>query len=122
MVSDARKRAPALVLRVESTARDVSTATGNHMLPVPDGAGILLTAVWEYFAPDAVGAAYQDVVKFSHSRDPAPTMGGHLVEFDLRRRQPDATHWLCSANRMRVHLVMRSLRFPPALMGIWGYR
>ena len=42
------------------------------------------------FAPDAVGAIYHDVVKFTNSKRADQTMDTHSTEFDTLREQPEA--------------------------------
>ena len=54
--SDGRKCAPALVLQMGSTARDVCMAAGNDKLLEADAATTLLSVLRDYFAPDGMDA------------------------------------------------------------------
>ena len=84
------KRASALVLQMEATARGVCTALGNSKLQEPDGKGSLLTVSQESIAPDGMDTVNRDAVRFAHFRKPTQTMGENLVEFDSFRRKVES--------------------------------
>ena len=58
--------APAAILQMEATAGLVCMALGAEKLLDRNGAGALLTALANYFAPDALEAANQDVGRSSN--------------------------------------------------------
>ena len=60
------KRASALVLQMESTARDACVAMGSDKLMEPDAVGRSLRVPREYFAPNALNAVYQYAICFLH--------------------------------------------------------
>ena len=80
----ARKRAPAVVLQMEVTDRDVFMA-----LSAERNGATLLTALKNYFAPDAEDVAYQDVARFPNFRKSAQTLGEFLVKLGLIRRKAE---------------------------------
>ena len=82
---DARKRSPAFVLWMESTARDVGAATGKQKSREADGVGASLTVLRNYIALDAMDAVCQYAAQFLHFRKTAQKIGEPSVEFDLLR-------------------------------------
>ena len=80
------KRVPALVLQMESTARDVRMAIRNHKSPEAAGEGEWLSVLQNYFAPDAMDAVYQHVAQFLHFCKAAQAADKNVAKFDLLRR------------------------------------
>ena len=63
------KRASALVLQVESTARDVCMAMGSNKRMGRGAAGWMLQVLQDYFALDALDAVHQDVICGAFRKD-----------------------------------------------------
>ena len=61
---NAGKRASALVLQVDSTARDACMEIGRDKLMGTDAVGQALQVLLDHFASDALDAAYQGAVRF----------------------------------------------------------
>ena len=78
-------RAPVPNSQEDSTARDIRPGMGEQKLPDQDGAKTLLQVPRNYFAPDTMGPASQDVAQFLHFREAAHNMGEYSVKFDLLR-------------------------------------
>ena len=86
---EACERAPAPVLQKDATARDTRMAIGRQKLLEHDGAGALLRAPQNYFAPDATDAAKRNATKFPHLRDTFHTMDKYSANSDLLRRRAE---------------------------------
>ena len=76
---------PALVLQMESRARDVCVVVGTNSLRGPDEAGRLLTALRDYSAPNVMGAVYEGVANFSGPRKTTETMANLIGSAEKRK-------------------------------------
>lgn len=71
------------------TAQDACIAIGNQKVLGKNGVDTLLSVLRNYFAPDVMGAARQDVSKFSHFRKTAQNAGENFAKFGLLPRKAE---------------------------------
>ena len=68
-------------------------AMGNDKFMAPGAVGRALQVPRDCFTPDALGAGYQDVLRFQHFKRVTQSVGEHAVKFDLLRRKAETcTH------------------------------
>ena len=82
---DPAKRSSALILHIETVARAVSSAAGGDAVTDQGGVQKITGPPRNNFAPDAVGSAYHEVVRFSQFKRTAHTMDEYSVRFDSLR-------------------------------------
>ena len=61
---DPANRASVLILYMDSAAREVCAAAGRGVIMGREGAMKITVLLRDYFAPDAVESAYQEVARF----------------------------------------------------------
>ena len=82
---DPSKRAAALILQVETVARQVCLAAGSDSVANNDGAEQILGILKDYFAPDAVDSAFQEVARFLQFKRTDQTMDVYPAQNGIGR-------------------------------------
>ena len=72
---EAAKRASDLILNMDPVAREVCVAAGREQSMDPESAAKMTQALNDYFAPDAFGSIYREVVRFLLFKRAAWSMG-----------------------------------------------
>ena len=80
-------RARLLVLHMHPAPRQVCLAAGGDYLDNHDGVARILGVPHNYFAPDAVDANHQQVMRFMHFRRAGQSVEKSIAEFNLLRRK-----------------------------------
>ena len=86
--SEPARRASALILLMDSVARQVSMSEGQDIVVNNDGANQTPQMLREHFAPDAAAATYKEIVRFSHFKrtDQGKFFRSTLMYFDAKRK------------------------------------
>ena len=87
---DPIKRASAVVLHISPVAREVCVAADNDQLLDQSGAAKILQVSRDYFASEAAGPIYQEVVRFLQFKRTAHMMDEYLAPLDLLRRPAES--------------------------------
>ena len=82
--------AAALVLRMNSVAREVCLSAGGNRPIRYDGAMCMLEILRNYFAPEVAGLTYQDLVRFTYFRRTGQSIGEYIAEYDSLRRKAES--------------------------------
>ena len=79
----AAARASLLMSHMQPAPRQVCLAGGSDILDPSDGVSEISGALRTFFAPEAVGAIRQQVMRHMRSRRADQRADAHIAEFDL---------------------------------------
>ena len=93
-------RASFFALRTQRVPRQKCLVEGSNMLGHSDGVAKILNIPRNYFAPEAVDAIHEQVMRFTRFRRADQPIDEYIVKFDLRCRQGKSAMDMLLATRI----------------------
>ena len=78
-----------MALRAQPVPRQVCLAEGSDILDHSDGVAEILNILRNYFAPEAVGAIHQQLMRFMRFRRTDQSVDENIAEYDLLRQKAE---------------------------------